>query len=247
MRLTHVTVTGIDDSVSLQWVDEMCARFGDSIEFGVLLSRSRKGTPRYPSPNWLCAFVERFHGSDRVGQFSAHLCGSMSDKTTDYWRSSGTFQSSDYFGGPPLSSVFDRMQLNGFPESKQSASEINSLAGSLRDTTDIILPIPNRQTLDRAKHQFLPNVHFLHDRSRGRGIAPTKWPEAELDGYVGFAGGIDDKNISGVIEALAGRPDEREFWLDLESGARDPVSDQLDRDRVERICNIVEDVRKCFQ
>jgi hypothetical protein len=237
MDLTTITITGIDDNTTLDYVEEMAASF-PYLELGVLLSRSRKGTPRYPSPNWLSAFVERFGASDAHGQFSLHVCGGLSDRMTEY-HARTPFETRDYFGGAPLSSVFERVQLNGFPESTQEYAHINMLASTLSDTAAVILPIPNRKTIERARQAFLPNVHFLHDRSRGKGVAPSSWPEAIFAGHTGFAGGLNPDNIRSVLDLLCARPDPRKFWLDLESGAR--TDDVLDPVKVERILRIGEE------
>ncbi len=243
MKFTNITVTGIDDEVDLRWVEAMATSCHPWLEFGVLLSQKRKGSPRYPSPNWLCEFIEHFSDSDSVGLFSAHLCGTMSDRITDSHKS--LFTRGDYFGGPPLSAVFDRVQLNGFPESEQSVSEINMFASTLRDRADVILPVPDTKTFDRVRASFMENVHFLHDRSRGRGIAPKTWP-TELAGravegqlpFIGFAGGIAVENVVPVLDELCARPDPRPFWIDLETGAR--TDDRFDMDKVERILHLVE-------
>jgi phosphoribosylanthranilate isomerase len=236
MKLVHVTITGIDDEVPLQWVEDFSVQYRDKIEFGVLFSRKRKGSPRYPSPNWLCEFLERFADSDAPGMFSAHMCGEMSDKMTATWVN--PFSARDAFGTPAFDVVFDRVQLNGFSDGSQDTSQINTIA-SIFKNTGIILPIPSEKTLERCRTNFLENVYFMHDRSRGRGIKQDTWPEAGLPGFVGYAGGIDHTNIKSVAGTLSARPEDRDYWLDLETGVR--TDDRFDRKKAEKIMRNAEE------
>lgn len=237
MKFTNLTVTGIDDVVNLRWVEEISSTY-PWVEFGVLLSHKRRGTPRYPSPNWMAEFMEKFSECGCAGTFSAHLCGRLSDGIIDPYKSPFT-KFGDYFGGPPLNAVFDRLQLNGFPESKISVPEINSFACSVRDDAEIILPIPNTKTRDRLKAGLAPNINFLHDCSRGRGVSPKEWPVADTEQFTGFAGGITEKNIRAVLDELCGRADPRPFWIDLETGAR--TDDVFDSKKVAKMIRVAEE------
>lgn len=236
MKFVNLTVTGIDDKVDLRWVEQISDEY-PWVEFGVLLSHKRRGTPRYPSPNWLADFMEKFSEADVVGSFSAHLCGRLSDRILDTYRTPFT-KHGDYFGGPPLSKVFGRVQLNGFPETINPISEFNAFAASINDHVEVILPIPNQKTHDRLKTHLAKNIHLLHDCSRGRGVEPVQWPEADSPNFTGFAGGVKKGNINAILDTLCQREDGRKFWLDLESGAR--TDDVFDCAKVERIIKIAE-------
>jgi hypothetical protein len=228
MIFDFVTITGADDGVDLLFLDDMMSKY-PHVEWGILFSVSRAGSSRYPSQDWITSLVYDFYPKWDTG-FSAHLCGAVcrrliKDVDITYF---------DEFVGP----LFSRVQLNSFPEMTDLTPNVISLASKLREKASIILPIPNDAVLGNCQQIAADNVAYLHDRSRGTGFAPIEWPESDLPGYVGFAGGLTPDNIKAVLDILCSRPDKRHFWLDLETGAR--TDDKFDIKKVEKILRITE-------
>jgi phosphoribosylanthranilate isomerase len=230
MIFDFVTITGADDKVDQVFLDDMATQY-PHVEWGILFSVTRAGTPRYPSQEWITSLVYDFYPKWDTS-FSAHLCGAVcrrliKDVDIAYL---------DEHVGP----LFSRLQLNSFPEMTDLTTNVNALASRLRDKVELVLPIPNQRVEDICKQPFLANVSFLYDGSRGLGVSPESWPETELplDAYVGFAGGITVDNVKQVLDTLCSRESNRHFWIDLESGAR--TDDQFDRKKVEKILKITE-------
>ena len=233
MRLEQVTITGIDDQTEMSFIDDMTSRFGH-VEWGVLLYDKKRGTPRYPSDSWLANLTGTFrHKYDT--QFCAHICGTLCDRMiTDGGETYLTGELIE-FSDPRF---FSRVQLNSYPDSQWDFTAINRLASNICPYADIILPIPNEVIRDRVRPIFLGNVNFLFDASRGRGVKPKEWPAADIEGYLGFAGGITPDNIREVLDPLCSRSENVEFWIDMESGVR--TNDHLDPVKVEKMLTIAE-------
>src|SRR6202041_129470 len=67
--INSITITGADDSIEPQQLIDLQNKY-PFVEWGILFSTKRTGTPRYPSANWIDSFLSyRFLGT------SAHLCG----------------------------------------------------------------------------------------------------------------------------------------------------------------------------
>lgn len=231
MLFDFITITGADDNVELAFLEDISTQY-PYVEWGILFSESRQGSPRYPSHEWITSLVYEFFPKWALS-FSAHLCGSICERII---RDVDLKFLEEHIG--PL---FTRLQLNSFPELSEMAANVNALASAFRaDGVEIVLPIPNDRVAAACRSTFLTNVSFLYDSSRGQGKSPDGWPAITLenDAYVGFAGGINPDNIKEVLDTLCARPGDRHFWLDLESGAR--TDDQMDRKKVEQILKISE-------
>ena len=223
--MISVTVTGIDDNVSFHDLDRMVRRYPDT-EWGVLISVSRMGTPRYPSAAWLSDLNgwARTWSSQGINNLSAHLCGSIAREPTHAAIALAL--------GP-----FQRAQINGYT------------AGAIEAWQKAMLNIPCRLILQARDEDSLQLVavdaraahaDVLFDPSCGRGIEPFRWPVAPPSVRVGFAGGITPENVEDVVGAiLAGSTREPcDFWIDMESGVRD---DQ-DRFAVHRVATVLDKV-----
>ena len=232
MIFDFVTITGADDEVDLAFLDDMMSKY-PHVEWGILLSQTRKGTPRYPSDLWLARLTDTFYTKfDR--SFSAHLCGSMCERLInegpEIYRTGELVEHS-------MPGFFTRLQLNSFPEMCDKTDRINAIASALRPgLIEIILPVPNEKVEMACQRTFLDNVSKLYDGSRGTGVEPSEWPQTDFPGYVGFAGGLDPDNIKRTLDVLCSRDDDRHFWLDLETGAR--TDDKFDTKKVEHILRI---------
>ncbi|KKM20298.1 hypothetical protein LCGC14_1646870 [marine sediment metagenome] len=75
--LDRVTITGADDAVDVEELAALADEFPFT-EWGILLSQSRMGQPRYPTFEWIRELLEakkeRLPFSHHRFQLSGHLC-----------------------------------------------------------------------------------------------------------------------------------------------------------------------------
>lgn len=218
MKLTRVTITGVDDKVDHFAVLELFKQF-PFLELGILYSYDRVGTPRYPSDAWrqqLFAFDE--------SRFSMHLCGQASRDA----------MAGDVSSLPRLPGGW-RVQLNGF-----SRYRLPGLALAMgRPKSEIILQCNSREAVGQALALRVgrPNVVALLDASGGAGrYQPDIWPQAPGDLPLGYAGGINEFNVEDSLRLLADLPGGN-GWIDLETGARNQL-DEFDFAKAQRILHL---------
>lgn len=237
--LDRVTISGADDNIRY----EDLANIGQMypfVEWGILLS-DKKNRPRYPSWEWIADLVEYTKTYMVPMQLSAHYCGNLCNRIINTYGDS--FISENILDGPPLSSLFRRIQLNGFNSSKvnfpnRSIYELNSKVESF--STNVILQISNPIDIIASKQIIGSNIHCLYDASRGKGVysADYSW-NVDPFRYVGFAGGIDPDNFRETLDILNARYDDRPFWIDMETGVR--TNNNLDLKKVFKILEISEE------
>lgn len=220
-HLVSVTLAGVDDAVDPLELIQLSREF-PFVEWGVLMSQTRAGSPRYPSLEWIeqlaaIARVTRIASTtmpeiQRV-RLSAHLCGSWSRSLAD-----GVFSA-------PVDDGFDRIQVNGYEAGWLRG--ISSLSGDpLRDVEWILQArTPDRVTECMHEAAILPRGSVLFDGSCGTGVEPAVWPRIVDGARLGYAGGIKPTNVRRVLGEILfanamGRPESPPFWIDLESGAR---------------------------
>jgi phosphoribosylanthranilate isomerase len=215
MKLSRVTLTGADDLVNPIEMGRLSEEF-PWIEWGILFSRKRAGTARYPSAEWI-ARLQHVYGS-----FAAHLCG---EEAKEALRGNASWF------GQYWNWRFQRVQINGWEPGK---AEFIALARVwrgfqfiLQAQTETHLEDAAREVQAIGRGTYLTNV--LYDPSGGRGLAPFRWPPIPLaythldPAVVGYAGGITPENVVETIVTLQTVNVNREgkFWIDLESGVRD--------------------------
>lgn len=221
MRLTRVTISGADDGVEPKALAELSEKY-PFVEWGILVSKNRFGTPRYPSTNWLLALEE--HPQLTI---SSHLCGELARNVMA--------------GNTIRSSVpFKRLQLNGFSKYRLPGL----LCAERCPDVEFILQCSDVGALNHARwlreQHGHSNIVVLWDPSGGLGIAFNEsgaWFPLDMDHKIpiGYAGGIGESNIEDTIAMLCtGKGDP--LWIDLESGAR--TDDRFDLAKVERILKL---------
>ena len=216
--LVSVTITGADDAVSPSQLVTLSNRF-PFVEWGVLFSEKRTGTPRYPSIGWIEAV------SISGVSLSAHLCGFVAKEAGE-----GRIRA-------PLVSRFGRIQINGYGPSMLSG--ICRLAVSLR--AEFVLQCKSPEGLQRTAHDasVLARGSVLFDPSGGEGLAPFAWPAAPSGCRIGFTGGIGPGTVeTTVAEIVVANPLLGPFWIDMESGVR--TDNRFDLGLVTEVLGLVE-------
>lgn len=221
--LVSVTITGADDAVDVADLVSLSRDF-PFVEWGVLFSVNRMGTPRYPSRPWI----------NRVAKaglrLSAHLCGSWA---RDVARG--------HLLAPFSTADFGRVQINGY--GTEFLPGLATLAGDMK-RPEWILQARSVETLQQTVTEAaaLPASSVLFDPSGGRGVEPFAWPRAPLGVRVGYAGGISPENVEAVVgEILLTNGGRWGTWIDMESGVRtsdDAFSIPRAREVLERVAKI---------
>ena len=208
-----ITLTGADDATSIDGMLALASQY--PIEWGILFSPARQGTGRYPS----LAFMKKVTNAGLL--LAAHVCGDYSRLLID----SGNLPDLE-----PLLSTgrFRRVQINtANPASPQRVMEWARTLG--------IRPIlQSRMEKDFPASR---SVHWLFDRSGGRGIQAQVWPiEHDPERIVGFAGGISPRNAAERVAILESHAER--YWIDMESGIRDAL-DRFDLEACRMVCEAV--------
>lgn len=225
--LIRVTITGADDQVDPRALVELSARF-PFVEWGILLSTSRAGQPRYPTEEWIWSLA-RATGRRPV-HLAAHFCGACARETLSGAR--------NWSLEVPLS--VDRIQLNGYEELTPAFCGMVSSA-TCDAGPEYILQARTSSGLETAMRdrRRIRRGSILIDPSGGRGLdAHALWAAVERgEEWIGFAGGITPAN---VVEAISFLDERRSgpFWIDMESGVR--VDDRFDLGLVNQVLEAAE-------
>jgi len=175
------------------------------VEWGILLSKSRFGEPRYPSVGTFAAFAQ----SGISGHMAVHLCGEEARRC--------------FAGeGPPKAQSNIRRQVNGFTKFVDEHGLLTPLGEWIASHgAEVILQVQHERALSVARllADIHPNVSALWDESGGRGVRGA-WPDAPPGLKMGYAGGITPDNVKEAIELVLAKPGDAETWIDMESGVR---------------------------
>jgi phosphoribosylanthranilate isomerase len=127
-----------------------------------------------------------------------------------------------------------RLQLNGF--SDFVLPELLCAKGA--PDVEFILQCSTLEAVARAEEfrKIYPNVSALWDKSGGAGVPMDSWPLPLGDLRIGYAGGISEGNVTELLTKLTSNREPRDFWIDLESGAR--TSDEFDLAKVRRVLEL---------
>lgn len=221
--IKKVTITGADDTVSVYDLHKLTAAF-PFVEWGILLSAKRHGTPRYPSKEFLKSIArdwetksmrpENTEWKPLNAQLSLHLCGRYVREFL-----MGIFTFIDDIG-VDVWAAFQRVQINTHGE----LHEFNE-----KQLAKFIMVNPGKQFIfqyDGTNQKLLEfiagltNVAVLHDLSSGAGILPTHWPEPFLNVDCGYAGGLSPANLYEQINKILAVTGDKHIWIDMETHVR---------------------------
>lgn len=208
--LTKVTITGADDNTDPSALAALSEEF-PFVEWGILFSAKRQGSPRYPTPEWV---RRNYDAATRHSMhFSAHFCGACTRDTL----------AGDGHWVDVLPLFFERVQLNGFAPTSEFARVVKEFKDS---NLEWILPVRDEASIQPVANiaRGLGDATLLYDPSGGRGVEAFRWPQQPSGVTMGYAGGIKPSNVEDVLRDIG--PVDQYFWIDMESGVR--VDDRLD-------------------
>lgn len=220
VRTPHtIGIAGADEGVGPEQLAAVSQRFPE-VEWGILISASREGTPRYPGRAWRASFLEATRGARRA----AHLCGEAVLR----------FARKD----PDLEEEllqYDRVQIN-FAVTRMDMFDIQCLAARVAETDRPYAIITQRNIANLGVLDLLGRSsrhQVLFDSSLGGGHSPSSWPEAIEGVACGYAGGLGPEVLTQAIPQIARATKGMPYWIDMESGVR--TDDRLDLDKVEAV------------
>jgi hypothetical protein len=228
MPLTGVTITGADDDVDVLELARLSREY-PFVEWGILISESQVGKPRYPTALWTREFAREVcrMGSGMLSSY--HLCGSFARDAL-----LGTSERVDN-----CAAIGARIQINGAFSRLSHRHFQDFVPMASRRKCEFILQCPSGEALLRAEGVAnvvgTGRVSALFDASGGSGLYPPAWPppppsrQAGLPGlHTGYAGGIGPGNVESVLDTLES-VNKDQFWIDMESGVRTDGGFDLDK------------------
>ena len=218
----RVTITGADNDVDPAELKKLSWEY-PFVEWGILYSHKRQGTPRYPDRDWIAHLADE--AKHPIVQVAVHLCGSAA-------REMVAGQSIWPVGGGVTRTPFQRIQINGYTgklHRKYTRRPGPELILQVREASEICIV-----ALDVLE---MPNASILYDPSGGRGIAPQGWPDAPAGVRMGVAGGI---GLDNVVEVWGQAGAVGASWVDMETSVRN-VNDRFDLVRVRAVLKAVAD------
>lgn len=224
MQLNKVTITGADDLINPSDLIKLSKEY-PFVEWGILFSKSKQGSERYPSLNWIEEFLNQINEKNKV-KISAHICGKY---MRDILAGNNTL--------PLIVSKFPRLQFNFkyFDENVNEESFIDLLKTNYFENKEIIFQVRNDVNdnffymLEKLFYQSKVKISALLDQSGGTGkeIDPNfKVFRSIFNTYYGYAGGINPTNIGTIIRSINEKGFGNEnikYWLDMESGVRTDI------------------------
>lgn len=228
MIIDTVTITGADDTTSIDWMLEVSRSF-PRVEWGILVSASQTGTPRFPSDSWLHSLAKVAKQNEDL-RLSMHVCGRwVREICQGHWTE---FLKAHM----ELPCTFDRVQLNFHAYTHQLAPNFFPMAESACRTIcrQLIFQLDgvNDSLLTQAKEAGI-NAVPLFDKSGGAGVSPDSWPIALPDTLCGYAGGLSPDNLDEELARINKVTQaDSHIWIDTETKVRTSNNLELDKDAV---------------
>lgn len=219
MSINRITFSGADESVEVEDLLRIQANYYHEpiqIEWGILLSEDRMGTPRYPGQGWLLEVEQIF---PEFLSLAWHICGSEKyvDQVMFY----------SQFGE-------DRVQLN--VAVRDSKEKLNTVSSILTKKTIVPFNLANTELIKLIQTRGL-ECPYLYDSSGGKGKSPVKWLAPLPNHYCGYAGGLGPDNIVEEAKKINEVSGDTAVWIDMETGVR--TDEKFDPYKVETVINAV--------
>lgn len=234
--MKYCTMTGADDSVEPRDVLDLGMKY-PLVEWGILVSRDRFGTGRFPSKEWIDKFLQQYGILGCKNSLSVHLCGRwvrdlmMAEPTaiTEYGQ---------------VLMQFDRMQINFHGRHHK----VNLRFYERFKEFDTIKKKQYIFQFDKVnegymavarKHDF--DCVPLFDTSGGAGVLPDQWPNPlHAPVMCGYAGGLGPQNLAVECGRIQEIVKDRPIWIDMETHVRSNYDKQFDLKKVEECLKIAE-------
>lgn len=228
MRINYCTITGADDRVDPCDLIELSNRY-PFVEWGILCSRSRAGTFRYPSNYWIANFIDDVFEIGAEVNRSAHLCGEYARKFVSHEMKYGFLE------------CFQRIQVNG------SFDNLEALKFAVNFAKPMKIITQHNKANEKVFSKLLTcnNHQLLFDASGGCGI-PGQWQRPYSHLFCGYAGGLGPDNLAYELKKIQAVAGDTCIWVDMESGIRTSYHlngktiDMFDLEKVEKCLRIVE-------
>jgi hypothetical protein len=230
MKLTKVTMTGADDSVTPSHLLEISRQY-PFVEWGILVSRNSQGNNRFPSLEWMDRLsLINFGGKMNL---SCHLCGQYVKEIL-----MGGIRFTDEIGN--IFHDVNRIQVNthGQPHNYSVIEMATAMRRLYQKEIIFQYDQVNTEILTHALRNGV-NCSTLFDMSHGAGVLPKEWPFPIADVKCGYAGGLSPKNIEYHLGLIKEKVGDNEIWIDMETHIRSNHDQQFDLDKV------VEVLEKC--
>jgi hypothetical protein len=228
MKIERVTITGADDGVDPASMLAISKKYPFTVEWGILLSASHEGGPRFPSYDWTrgLKLMPELH-------LSGHLCGEW---VRALCRGDNMFATER----PDIADLFQRVQLNFHGEEHYFNKFLmtNCLQAWGRDEYIFQADGVNESIhtiMYEMKDADVP-VAPLYDTSGGEGREPDDWPPA-YGSPVGYAGGLHPERILTQLDKIEQAARDATIWIDVETHVR--TDDKLDLDKVRQFLDRV--------
>lgn len=228
MKLTRVTITGADDSVTPKRL-VLLQKAYPFVEWGILFSQKHEGGPRYPSRAWLTQLLGQPEAHTLA--LSAHLCGK--------WVRDLVLEGQNTFklAWPDAWPSFRRVQLNFHGQYHRACP---AFAWALEaEPKEWIFQMDGENDALALKYAGYGRIQVtpLFDRSGGAGVVPKEWPKP-VGALVGYAGGLGPDNVVAEFERIqktCGYSPDLRIWIDMETRVRTADDKKLDLKKVEAV------------
>lgn len=233
MILDRVTLTGADESVEPGALLALSKEFPFA-EWGILVSKSQEGTPRFPHRAW----IERLLSvaPDNL-PLSLHVCGRWARDMMMGFNSIGL-----ELGSRVSLLRFQRVQPNFHAVQHVTDSDLAAtLLKAKFPLAQVIVQMDevNNVLLLRFRGYGVDAVP-LFDTSDGAGIVPDEWPRP-LSGipYHGYAGGLGPETVECELARIEdSAPGNTRIWIDMERRVRSTDDRQFALDKVRRVLEL---------
>ena len=240
MQLDRVTLTGADDSVSVNDLIRLSSEF-PFVEWGILVHQATASVstsswaPRWPSLSWLMGLQSQSGHIHRM-QLSLHLCGHW---VRELLVGRNHIPASFF-------DEFQRVQLNFHAEN--TPCETVAFHQALRPNRLRVVRSFSRLTTTAATNtwrhcgtRLTGGGHIdtvpLFDVSGGAGVVPHEWPKpsymANDSDYVyhGYAGGLGPDNVLSELHRIAAAAGDCRIWIDMETKIRSKLDSVFDLEK----------------
>lgn len=226
MQLDRVTITGADKSIDPMQLVRLSQAY-PFVEWGILVSRTRSGSPRFPPKSWLRDLWKLKRESTVPLQLACHAYG---DWVMNMLVGGRLFENEmgEYLP------MFDRIQWNfhGSLDPLHLGDAAKALSVFQRQMIFQIDGVNDKRLIPFRERGL--DIVPLFDTSGGRGIIPDVWPAPLADVYCGYAGGLGPDTLDRQLGRIAHVVGDRTIWIDMERRVRSEDDQAFEVAKVER-------------